>query len=63
MAGNVTAMSCTKHVGIGYKFVNKYVDDGIVKAGSVSIIPTKKSVENNMKSTKTFEARSLSDYQ
>ena len=31
MAGNITTMSCTKHVNIRYKYVNEYVEDGIVK--------------------------------
>ncbi len=31
MAQNVTTTSQTKHVDIRYKFVNKYVEDGIVK--------------------------------
>ncbi len=32
MAQNVTTTSQTKHVDIRYKFVNKYVEDGIVKS-------------------------------
>jgi len=31
MAENVTTTSCTKHVDIRYKFVNEYVEDGIIK--------------------------------
>ena len=30
MTDNVTATSCTKHVDLRYKNVNKYVEDGIV---------------------------------
>ena len=31
MASNITKTSCTKHVDIWYKYVNEYVDGGIVK--------------------------------
>ncbi len=31
MAQNVTTTSRTKHVDTRYKFINKYVEDGIVK--------------------------------
>ena len=31
MASNITNMSCTKHVDIRYKYLNEYVQDGIVK--------------------------------
>ena len=31
MAGNVTAISHTNHVEIGYNCVDQYLDDGIVK--------------------------------
>ena len=31
MASNTTTMPCTKHVDIRYKYVNKYVEDGVVK--------------------------------
>ena len=31
MASNVTTMSCTKHMYIRYKYVKKYVEDGVVK--------------------------------
>ena len=31
MASNITTTSCTKHVGIRYKYVNKYVEDRVVK--------------------------------
>ena len=31
MASNITTTSHTKHVDIWYKYVNEYVEDGIVK--------------------------------
>ena len=31
MASNIMTTSCTKHVDIWYKYVNEYVEDGIVK--------------------------------
>ena len=31
MASNITTMSHTKYVDIWYKYVNEYVEDGIVK--------------------------------
>ena len=41
MAGNIIAISCMKHVDIGYEYVNNYVGDGIVKIVFV------KSTEND----------------
>ena len=31
MASNITTTSCTKHVDTRYKYVNEYVEDGVVK--------------------------------
>ena len=31
MASNITTTCCTKHVDIRYKYVNEYVEDGVVK--------------------------------
>ena len=31
MASNITTTSCTKHMDIRYKYVNKYVEDVVVK--------------------------------
>ena len=31
MASNVITMSCNKHVNIRYKYVNEYMEDGVVK--------------------------------
>ena len=31
MTSNITTTSCTKHVVIMYKYVNEYVEDGVVK--------------------------------
>jgi len=31
MSKNVTTMNCTKHVDVRTKFVNEYVEDGIIK--------------------------------
>ena len=31
MASNITTMSCMKHVNIRYKYVNKYVEEEVVK--------------------------------
>ena len=31
IASNITTMSCTKYVNINFKYVNKYVEDGVVK--------------------------------
>ena len=31
MASNIIITCCTKHVDISYKYVNKYVEDGVVK--------------------------------
>ena len=36
MAGNTTAAVHTEHFDIRYKFVNNYMDDGIVKVALVS---------------------------
>ena len=47
MASNITTTCHTKHVDIKYKYVNKYVEDGVVKiifvksAGNDSRILTK----------------------
>ena len=41
MASNITTMSCTKHVDIRYKYMNEYVEDGIVKIVFI------KSTKNN----------------
>ena len=47
IASNITTTSCTKHVDIRYKYVNEYIEDGIVKiifvksADNNSNIPTK----------------------
>ena len=30
-ASNITTISCIKYVGIRYKYVNEYVEDGVVK--------------------------------
>ena len=43
MAGNITIMSHTKHVGIIYKYINEYVEDGLIK------IIFAKSAENDSK--------------
>ena len=31
VASNITTKCCTKHVDVGYKYVNEYVEDGFVK--------------------------------
>ena len=31
MERNTTTISCTKHVDVRYKYLNEYVEDGIVK--------------------------------
>ena len=31
VAGNVTATTCTKYVNIMYKYISKYVEDGMIK--------------------------------
>ena len=31
IASNITTACCTKYVDIRYKYVNKYVEDGVVK--------------------------------
>ena len=31
MAGNVTVITCTKHVDIKYKYLNEYIEDGMIK--------------------------------
>ena len=41
MAQNITTSSCTKHVDVRYKYVNEFVEDGVVKIVFV------KSKENN----------------
>ena len=35
MASNITTTCHTKHVDIRYKYVNEYVEDGVVKIGFV----------------------------
>ena len=41
MVSNITTTCCTKHVDIQYKYVNEYVEDGVVKIVFV------KSAEND----------------
>ena len=58
IASNITTMSCTKHVDIRYMYVNKYVEDGIVKvvfvksADNDSVILTKNVSAELHESTK-----------
>ena len=38
MASNITTMCCTKHMDIRYKYVNEYVEDGVVKIFLLSLL-------------------------
>ena len=38
MSSNITTTCHTKHVGIQYKYVNEYVEDGIVKIVFLSLL-------------------------
>ena len=51
MASNITTTCCTKNVDIRYKYVNEYVEDGVVKIVFV------KSADNDSNIlTKNFSA-------
>ena len=38
IASTITTTSCTKHVDIKYKYVNKYIQDGVVKMFLLSLL-------------------------
>ena len=35
MASNITTNCCTKHVDISYRYVNEYVEDGVVNDSDI----------------------------
>ena len=51
MASHIITMSCTKHMDIMYKYVNEYVEDGIVKIVFVKFIDKDSNIL-----TKSFSA-------
>ena len=58
MASNITTMCCTKHVDIRCKYVNEYVEDGVVKIVFVNSADNDSGILTKNLSTKLHKKHS-----